>query len=249
MNLDEENINLKKAINYAFEEQVKKTIGVQSEHTLHRVFKFYLSNDVTNHEILVEKMYADVVINHQIYEVQTKNFNLLRNKLDRFLINYDVTIVYPLAVNKNIYLFNHNQELLKSFKSPKHMKLFDVMNELYKIKNYLLDKHLHLKIIMVDLDEYRIERNKNYHNHKGFERVNQIPRKINNIYDFNCLNEFKAELLKYNLPQVFDSKTFAKICKINIKTARVSLNILKYLDVIENIGKNKNSYLYQINRN
>lgn len=246
MNLDYENQCLEKAIVSALEEQSKMTIGVQSEHTLHRVLKFYLSDNLQNHEVLINKMYADVVIDQHIYEVQTKNFNLLRNKLERFLPDYDVTIVYPIALNKMIYLFNDNGEIIKEFKSPKHSKLFDVMLELYKIKTFLTNKHLHLKIIILDLDEHRLEKAKTYRSRKGFERINQIPRKIHQVYDFQSLLDFKNELLKYDLPTQFDSKLFSKKCRINIKGARIALNVLAYLEVVEIVGKKGNSYIYQI---
>ncbi len=246
MNVDLENKHLEQAITKALEATSKTTIGVQSEHTLHRVIKFYLSNDLKNHEILINKMYADVVIDNHIYEVQTKSFNLLRTKLERFLPNYDVTIVYPMALNKMIYLFNDYGEVVKEFKSPKHLKLFDIMAELYRIKSFLTNEHLHLKIILLDIDEYRIEKAKTHRRRKGFERINQIPRHVHRIYDFDQISDFKKELANYQLPSVFDSKIFSKVCKININTSRITLNILNYIGIVEIIGKDKNSYLYKL---
>ena len=101
----EENI-LKKALEKALQDVEKDKIGLLKEHTLHRVLKFYFSLDESNHEIKIGRMYADVVLDNHIYEIQTKSFNTMRNKLDNFLKDYQVTIVYPIALNKTIYLTN-----------------------------------------------------------------------------------------------------------------------------------------------
>ena len=53
-------------------------------------------------------------------------------------------------------------------------------------------------------------------------------------------------LLEYDLPEVFTSKVFSKVTKLTIKKATTALNVLTYLNVVERIGKEKNSYLYKI---
>ena len=224
----------------------KDKIGLLQEHTLHRVLKFYLSSDEANHEIQIGRMYADVVLNNHIYEIQTKSFNVIRNKLDLFLKDHDVTIVYPIALNKIIYLTNEFGELISTKKSPKHGGPLDIFWELYKIKNYLLNNNLHFKILMLDIDEFRMQKEKTWKSRKGFERENQIPRKINYIYEINSPSDFKDILLKYNLKEVFTSKDFSKSTKLTIKKATTTLNVLYYLNIVERIGKEKNSYLYKI---
>ena len=241
----EENI-LKKALEKALQDVEKDKIGLLKEHTLHRVLKFYFSLDESNHEIKIDRMYADVVLDNHIYEIQTKSFNLMRKKLEFFLKEHEVTIVYPMALNKVIYLTNDYGELVSVKKSPKHANPLEIFWELYKIKNFLLDKNLHFKILMLDIDEYRIEKEKTWKSRKGFERVNQIPRVIHKIYDINQPSDFKHILLEYNLKEIFTSKDFSKSTKLTIKKATTALNVLTYLNVVERIGKEKNSYLYKI---
>ena len=242
----EENNRLTEAYNLATKDVIKDSIGLLQEHTLHRVLKFYISLDECNHEHKVNKMYADVKIDNKIFEIQTKSFNALRKKLDIFLEEYDVTIVYPVALNKNIYLTNDFGELLSNKKSPKHGNALDILWELYKIKQYLLNNKLHFKIIMLDIDEFRVEKEKTWKCRKGFERENQIPRKINRVYDIKSHFDFKSILLEYDFPEVFTSKAFSKVTKLTIKKATTALNVLTYLNVVERIGKEKNSYLYKI---
>lgn len=242
----DDNIKLSLALKKALEDREKDKIGLLQEHTLHRVLKFYLSIDETFHEIKIGRMYADVVLENHIYEIQTKSFNLMRKKLEVFLQNHDVTIVYPMALNKTIYLTNEFGELVSVKKSPKHANPLEIFWELYKIKNFLLDKKLHFKILMLDIDEYRIEKEKTWKSRKGFERDNQVPKMINHIYDINSSNDFKDMLLKYNLKEVFTSKDFSKSTHLTIKKATTALNVLTHLNVVERIGKERNSYLYKI---
>ena len=91
-------------------EFIKKenVIGIQKEKILHKTMKYYICSDDNKHEVKINKLsrgvfYADVFENNVIYEIQTSNFNKLRKKLDCFLTNYVVTIVYPLAHRKIIY--------------------------------------------------------------------------------------------------------------------------------------------------
>ena len=83
-------------------------IGIQKEKILHKTLKYYLCSDESKHEIKIKKsnsgiLYADVYDNEMIYEIQTRGFDKLRDKLSEFLIEHKVTIVHAVAHKKNIY--------------------------------------------------------------------------------------------------------------------------------------------------
>lgn len=246
MDLIKENEKLERALALSRHESDKNNIGVQKEHTLHRVIKFYLTETLDNQEIPIGRMFADVKIDNTIYEVQTKAFNALRNKLDVFLKDYDVIIVHPMAFNKYYYLTNEFGEVIKENKSPRHIYPLEVMWELYKIKNYLKDSHLHFKLIMMDMDEIRLEKEKRRYHSKGFERENQIPKKIIDLYDISTPKDWLNILNLYDLPDNFDSKIFSKKCHLTLRKGTTALNVLNYLEVVERIGKKGNSYIYKI---
>ena len=83
-------------------------IGTLSEKNTHMILKKFISEDETFHEIKVGSYFADVLIDNHIYEIQTANFNKLRDKLNYFLQDHKVTIIYPLPHIK--YLQWINQE-------------------------------------------------------------------------------------------------------------------------------------------
>lgn len=70
-------------------------IGTLSEKTVHAVLKHYYAPDESQHEIPVEGCVADIFNGKEIIEIQTRSFDRMRPKLERFLPLYPVTIVYP----------------------------------------------------------------------------------------------------------------------------------------------------------
>ena len=60
-------------------------IGTLSEKTVHAVLKNYYAPDETQHEIPVEGCVADIFNGKEIIEIQTRSFDRMRPKLERFL--------------------------------------------------------------------------------------------------------------------------------------------------------------------
>ena len=75
-------------------------IGTLSEKTVHAILKNYIEPDEDYQEIPIENYVADIYRDGEIIEIQTRQFNKLRNKLTTFLSLYPVTIVYPIPREK-----------------------------------------------------------------------------------------------------------------------------------------------------
>ena len=78
-------------------------IGTLAEKTVHAVLKNYYAPDEEMHEIPIENCVADIYTGKEIVEIQTRSFDRMRSKLDRFLPQYPVTIVYPIPHIKTVY--------------------------------------------------------------------------------------------------------------------------------------------------
>ena len=112
-----------------FEEAKRKIIGVDrqrlgigtlSEKTVHAIFKDYYEPDEDHQEIPIENYVADIYKDGEIIEIQTRQFNRMRGKLQAFLPLYPVTIVYPIPYEKwLIWIDEDSGELSKKRKSPK----------------------------------------------------------------------------------------------------------------------------------
>ena len=86
----------------AFEAAKKKIIGVDrqrmgigtlSEKTVHAILKNYYEPGEDKQEIPIENYVADIYADGEIIEIQTRQFNRMRDKLKAFLPLYPVTIV------------------------------------------------------------------------------------------------------------------------------------------------------------
>lgn len=62
----------------------KDHIGELNEKFLHAILKKYLEWDEKYHEVKIQRFVADVCFQNQIYEIQTRNFEKLKKKLDFF---------------------------------------------------------------------------------------------------------------------------------------------------------------------
>lgn len=243
-------IAYQKAKEFTISENV---IGIQKEKILHKTLKYYLDPDFHHHEIKIKKttkgyLYADIYDGKMIYEIQTAGFDKLRDKLTNFLTTYEVTIVHPIPYKKNLYKIDEKGEITGPKKSPKTGNVFEVFKELYKIKPYLKNPHLKLKILLINVDEYRLLTPKKYYHQKGYKKEIQIPKTLIAEIDLNCKEDYLKILNKAHLEEEFTSKSFAKTLKISLAKAQVALNILNYLEIIQKVGKKGQSYLYQIKK-
>lgn len=83
--------------------QGEKGIGTLSEKTVHSVLKYYFAPDEKFHEQKIGTFVADICIDGEIYEIQTKQFYLMKRKLDYFLKEHEVTIVYPVSLENTLH--------------------------------------------------------------------------------------------------------------------------------------------------
>lgn len=228
----------------AFVNREREGIGTLSEKTLHAVLKNYFEPNVEYQEVKLGSYYADIYTVDGVIEIQTKHFNKLRNKLDAFLPEYSVTLVYPIASEKYLFWIDEETgEVSKGRRSPKKGSYYDIFKELYKIKNFLSHKNLKIIVMMVKMDEYRYLNGWSRDKKKGSHCCDRIPTGIVEEIQLNGVEDYKKMIPK-GLDLEFTSKDFAKQAHIRRNVAQVVLNILYEMKAVERVGKEGNSYLY-----
>ena len=221
-------------------------IGTLSEKTVHAVLKRYYEPDEDYHEVPVNGKVADIYRDGEIIEIQTRAFNKLRDKLDKFLPEYKVTIVYPIAHEKNlIWIDDTTGETSKKRKSPKRGSYTDAFYDLYKIKSYLNHPNLFLKLVLLDVDEYRLLNGWSKDRKKGSSRYDRIPSKLVGEVSIERVEDY-VMLLPIELEDEFTVKDYATTAHIYEETARLGLHIMNYIGAIELVGKRGKSNLYRI---
>ncbi len=230
-------------------EKIKKKegIGTLGEKTLHFVIKNYYEDDETKQEIKINQYYADIFNGQEIIEIQTRQFNRLREKLKTFLPLYPVYIIYPIINDKYVYWISPlTGEVTGGRKSPKKLILTEVFYELYKIKQDLNNPNLHLKLLVMDIEEYKYLDGWDKNKKRGATRFERIPLKIIDEICIDNIEDYKK--LMPTLPMIFTSNDYAKAANVNIRYARIAINVLTYLGILEIVGKEKKKYIYKIKK-
>ena len=227
-------------------DQQRLGIGTLSEKTLHAFLKNYYEPDVDKQEIPIDRYVADIFTGKEIIEIQTAQFNRMRDKLNCFLPLYPVTIVYPIAREKWVYWVDpETGDVNEGRKSPKKGNEYAAFVELYRIKHYLKESNLKLKIVLIDLEEYKLLNGWGNQKKNNASKYDRVPREIFKEVDIERREDY-MQFIPYNLEEHFTSKSFGKAAHIPQKLATVVLNILDYMEVVERIGKEGNAYVYKV---
>ncbi len=220
-------------------------IGTLSEKTIHAIMKYYYAPDPIYHEQKVGSFVADIMIDGEIMEIQTRAFNSLRRKLDAFLPEHDVTIIHPIAHNKWLsWIDPGTGEISAPRKSPKTGTIYHLIPELYKLKMYLRHEHLHFIIPLIDVQETRILNGWSSDRKRGSHRNDGIPVGIYDEVRINTRQDYRI-LLPDSLSGEYTAKDYKRAARISDSAASTALNILFSLELVERIGKRGNAYIYR----
>ncbi len=224
---------------------IKMGIGTLQEKTVHRVLKEYYEPNIDFHEVIIDSYVADICTGDHIIEIQTANFDKLRSKLDYFLKEHVVTIVYPIPHNKWINWIDKDTHEVKSRrKSPHKGSEYDAFFELYKIKNYLTNPNLRIKLVLLDIDEFRLLNGWSNDKKRGSVRYDRIPLRIEREFYLENYRDYTS-LIPYKLGDEFVTKDFAKVCKLTSRKAWYAINLLETIGIITKAGKKGRSFLYR----
>lgn len=221
-------------------------IGTLKEKTVHAVLKNYYEEDEDKQEIPVENFVADVYNDSGIIEIQTAQFNRIRDKLACFLKLYPVTIVYPVPHFKYIvWVDGETGEYSQKRKSPVTGNEYFIFPELYKIKPYLLDENLRIRVVLLDMDEFHILNKSPKRRKKSAGKYDRFPLEMVDEVIIERKEDY-MQFIPYTLDGNFTSKEFAKEAHISVPLAQVTLNILYHVGMIDKVGKNGNSIVYEV---
>lgn len=239
----------------AFENAKKKIIGTErrrpgigtlSEKTLHAILKNYYEPDEDRQEIHIENYVADIYSGGEIIEIQTRQFNKMREKLQTFLPLCPVTIVYPIPREKWIvWIDEESGELSKRRKSPAKGNVYMVFPELYKIKMFLTNPNFRLRLALLDVEEYKLLNGWSRDRKRGASSYDRIPTDFVQELTVERTEDF-MQFVPPELKENFTSREFAKAARISLSLAQTALNILYHVGIVERTGKKGRLYLYKV---
>lgn len=224
----------------------RQGIGTLSEKTVHAVLKNYYAPDTDMHEIPIENFVADIYTGSEIIEIQTRSFNNMRRKLTAFLPLYPVTIVYPIPHIKWLsWIDETTGETSEKRKSPKKGNPYQAFIELYKIRPFLIDPNLRLRLDLIDMEEYRLLNGWSHDKKKGSDRYDRIPVTFVEEVSIDRREDY-MQFIPYDMAEEFTAKDFATSARIPVRLAQTTLLILTDLEIVERIGKKSRSILYRV---
>jgi hypothetical protein len=169
----------------------------------------------------------------------------MRDKLEYFLEEHEVTIIYPVAHTKWLsWIDMETGEVASRRKSPKTGTIYNIIPELYRIKMFISNPRLHFIICLIDVEETKCLNGWSRDKKKGATRVDGIPVGIFDEVRIDSFSDYGV-FLPEGLPIEFTSGELGKVAKIPVQRAGTLLNVLLETGVVERVGKRGKSFLYR----
>ncbi len=229
-------------------------IGVLREKRLHAAVKTYLCPDVSCHERPIgeditggrtpkRRMVADIRMGHEIIEVQTGGFFPLREKIAWYLENTDcsVTVVHPVAAVKYLsWIDPATGNILSRHRSPKRGRVKDIARELYWLSDFAGNERFRLRVLLLELEEYRMADGWSRDGKRGSNRYERFPTALLGDVTLSAPADYAAYFLPAALvaataeapAPVFTAADYAKLTGIRGRATYSMLRLLESLDLI-----------------
>ena len=232
------------ALRCAIEKLPTNQIGTLSEKTLHRVLKYFFEPNDEFHEVECYGSVADIKGENGIIEIQTRSFDKMLPKLERFLPSERVNIVYPIVENKTICLIDScSGEAVSQRKSPKKGRAWDALFEISAIRNFIPHENLTVTLVFVDAVETRLNGETKKVGRKKTSKLDCIPTSINRVVEMKNTNDFFV-LLPDKLPAEFSAYDFGKITGARAIKLHNSLKFLMSLGILTREKGDGRAYIY-----
>ncbi len=222
--------------------------GTLQEKTLHAVMKQYYVPNEDYHEVPINGYIADIYTGEEIIEIQNANFGHMRDKLAAFLPEYQVYLVYPFPHKRwIIWMDPETGEAKEKNRVRMTGSIYHALPEFFRIKQYLTDPNLHIRVPLIDLEEYRLldgtrtKRSKKI----GSHRYDRVPIELYDEVIFDSVTDY-LQLLPVDLPEEFTTTDLSKTAGIHINYARETLKLLFDIGIVARIGKDGKKYIYRI---
>ena len=190
-----------------------------NEFSLHSEIKKWYSLPGDKFEVRLGNYIVDILRGDLIIEVQTKNFSVIRAKLETLIKNYKVRLVYPLPEQKRITHISKDNTVTSQRKSPRKGRLTDLFRELVMIPQMIGEDNFSMEILFIDEEEVRCEDGKGSWRRRGASIKDRKLMAVNDRVLFGKKTDF-LKVLPNGLNRVFTNRELANLSKISIRTAR-----------------------------
>ncbi len=228
------------------EDPIRRGIGTLGEKTVHAMLKRYYEPDASLHEVSCRGFVADILSGNRIIEIQSRGFERLVPKLIALLEDYDITVVFPVVVKKEIvWVDPETGECRKPRISNKHGHELDLFSELYRIREFLDHRHLHFRVVKINAREYRLTNGQGAQKKKHATKVDILPLSILGEINVESPRDY-ACFLPSSLPSVFTADLLRDKTGASLLAARMALRVMREHGTVIYKGKERHRNLYSL---
>jgi hypothetical protein len=244
-------------------------IGTLREKRLHAAVKLYLCPDESCHERPVadllsaeeadrldkkRRMVADILADGHIFEVQTGGFFPLKEKISWYLTHTPcrVTVVHPIPAVRYLSWINpEDGSIISRRKSPKRGRVRDVAKELYWLSEFIGDPRLSVRLLLLELEEYRMADGWSRDGKRGSNRYERFPTALLGDVTLSTPADYAGYFLPGALAApdaegrcpLFTAAEYARLTGIRGKATYSMIHLLERLGLIaedeERVGRSR----------
>jgi hypothetical protein len=223
-------------------------IGIEKESSLHRALKFRYTGPEGQTETQVGSYVCDGTTQEgEIIEVQTGSFGPLREKAKILAKTGKVRIVYPVAVQKHIELYDSAGCLIRRRKSPGKNGAWHLFKALLYAPELPLVPNITIEIALVDILERRKDDGRGSWRRKGVSIVDKTLAAWHESIVLSSPKDY-YRFVPFDKGEEFTVKDLAAKAGINTALAQKCLYVLSKLGLVKRTGKEGNAFLYKIRR-
>ncbi|MGI5065360.1 hypothetical protein [Treponema putidum] len=218
-------------------------INTYNESDLHKSLKehFCPKNGKTEQPLL--RSVCDILCDGgQVIEIQTSNLSALRLKLEKFLPEHKVLIVYPIAVDSYIRVLNQDGSTRYRRKSPKHGFFFQIFKELSGLYHLIDNKNLSFKLVYISCEVIKTDRGIKRRRAQRPGVINKKLIKIHSSEEYTSIKSICKKVLDF-LPEEFTNQDIKNLGAK--KYTSYTSWFLKKAGIIKADGKKERFTLYK----
>lgn len=226
-------------------DHIRESIGTYKEKTQHLILKHYFEPDTAFHEVPYHGFVADIRRDDGIIEIQTSSFGAMRRKLEVFLDDSDVTVVYPVPHRKRIAWIDADGNVSEPHLSPKRYSAAELLPNLVYISAYLANPRLHFVVAMLEVEEYRNLDGWGNGGKRGSTRYDRIPVKLCELIEIRSMLDLR-KLLPFAAGDRFSAEMLRKKARFSSRAAGAAMRVLRDTGAILPVGKESRTTYYRV---